>query len=146
MVKKTLGSSMEDHLEAIYWMIEEKGYARGSEIASFLGHKPSSVTQMLEKLRNLELIKHEKYDIILLTPKGKRIARQVGRKHKTLVTFLILLGVDRKIAEVDACKIEHVASAETMEKITELVKSLQEATDETNTPSDYKGLLRKVNR
>jgi Mn-dependent DtxR family transcriptional regulator len=127
MRKKKFSSSMEDYLEAIYWQIEEKGEARMSEISSFLGHKPPSVTEMLEKLSERGLIKHKKYGVILLTPRGRKIAKEVSSRHKILTSFLELLGINKKIAEVDACKIEHVVDPKTIDRLRKFVEFMGEA-------------------
>ncbi len=126
MKRKKVSPSMEDHLEVIYWLVEEKGEARPSEISSFLGHKLPSVTEMLEKLSREGLIKHEKYGAVLLTPRGRRIAKEVSSRHVDLISFLEILGVDRKTAEIDACKIEHVVNPKTMKRLRKLVEFAQE--------------------
>jgi Mn-dependent DtxR family transcriptional regulator len=133
---------MEDYLEAIYWQIEGKGEARTSDISSFLGHKPSSVTEMLEKLSERGLIRHEKYGGILLTPRGKEIAEEVSGRHKTLARFLELLGVDRKTAEIDACKIEHVVDPKSMRRIKGLVEFIQTTPEEPKWLKHYEHFVK----
>ena len=63
--------SMEDYLEQIYMLIEEKGYARVSDIAELLGVHPSSVTKMVQKLDREEYLVYEKYRGLMLTAKGR---------------------------------------------------------------------------
>jgi len=64
--------SMEDYIEQIYMLIEEKGYARVSDIAEALAVHPSSVTKMVQKLDKDEYLIYEKYRGLILTPKGKK--------------------------------------------------------------------------
>lgn len=64
--------SMEDYIEQIYLLIENKGYARVSDIAEALSVHPSSVTKMVQKLDRNEYLIYEKYRGLILTPKGKR--------------------------------------------------------------------------
>ncbi len=142
MGTKKFSSSMEDYLEAIYWMVEGKGEARTSEISSFLGHKPSSVTEMLEKLSKRGLIKHEKYGAILLTSRGRKVAKEISSRHKTLISFLELLGVDRKTAEIDACKMEHVVNRRTMNRLRKLVEFVQEAPEEPEWLKHYEHFVK----
>jgi DtxR family Mn-dependent transcriptional regulator len=124
---KKLSTSMQDHLEAIYWLSGTSGHTSCSEIASFMDHKPPSITKMLGRLKEEGLIKHEKYDIVELTAKGKRFARELDEKHKTIERMLRIIGVDSVNAERDACEIEHVVSLTTMEKFERLVDFLQES-------------------
>ena len=63
--------SMEDYIEQIYLLIDEKGYARVSDIAEALSVHPSSVTKMVQKLDKDEYLIYEKYRGLVLTTKGK---------------------------------------------------------------------------
>lgn len=127
MSERKLSSSAEDYLEAIYLLAREKGKVRTTSIASFLGHKPSSVTEMLRKLSDDGLVKHEKYSTVIFTPRGEEIARRVFNRHKDLANFLQLLGADKESAEINACKIGHVVDPETMEKLRRFLKFVEEA-------------------
>ncbi len=126
-MKKKLSESIEDYLEAIYRIESKKGLVRTSDISSFFGHKPSSVTEMLQKLDGQGLVNYEKYRGVTLTESGKRVAKEVSRKHETLSSFLKILGVDEGIAEEDACRIEHSVHKETMETLRKFVGFVQEA-------------------
>jgi len=126
-MKKRLSESMEDYLEIIYRLEEKKGFARTSDISSFFGHKPSSVTGMLQKLDGQGLVNYEKYRGVTLTAKGKQLAKDVSRRHETLVSFLKVLGIDKEIAEEDACRIEHAVHKETIERLRKFVGFVQKA-------------------
>ncbi len=124
---KKFSSSMEDYLEAIYQISRERGEARISEISTLLGHKPPSVTEMLEKLGKIGMIQHKKYGSVLLTPEGKKLAKKVMHRHETLTSFLLLLGIDRKTAERDACRIEHVVHPKTVWRLRKLVEFIKKS-------------------
>ena len=126
-MKKRLSESMEDYLEIIYRLEEKKGFARTSDISSFFGHKPSSVTGMLQKLDEQALVNYEKYRGVTLTAKGKQLAKDVSRRHETLVSFLKVLGIDKEIAEEDACRIEHAVHKDTIERLRKFVGFVQKA-------------------
>jgi len=126
-MKKRLSESMEDYLEIIYRLEKKKGFARTSDISSFFGHKPSSVTGMLQKLDEQALVNYEKYRGVTLTAKGKQLAKDVSRRHETLVSFLKVLGIDKEIAEEDACRIEHAVHKETIERLRKFVSFVQKA-------------------
>ncbi len=142
MDKKKFSSSVEDYLEAIYFIAKKKDRVKTSDIASFLGHKPPSVTEMLEKLSKEGLVKHKKYGIVSLTPRGMRIAKEVSSKHMVLVSFLELLGMDRRIAEIDACKIEHVVTRKTMNRLKKLVEFVQRAPKKPEWLEHYKHFIK----
>ncbi|MCK4405163.1 MAG: metal-dependent transcriptional regulator [Hadesarchaea archaeon] len=142
MGKKKFSSSVEDYLEAIYFLTNEETSVKTSNIASFLEHKPPSVTEMLEKLSKEGLVKHEKYGTVSLTPQGLRVAEEVGARHKTLIIFLELLGVDRGTAEIDACKIEHVLNRRTMNRLRRFVEFVQKAPKKPEWLEHYKHFVK----
>jgi len=138
MGKRKLSPSVEDYLEAIYLLAREKDNVRTTDIASFLGHKPPSVTEMLGKLGEDGLVKHEKYGAVSLTPRGRKIATEVSSRHVDLISFLRLLGVDKKSAEADACKIEHIVNPKTMEKLRKFLRFVGEAPEKPQWLDHYR--------
>lgn len=142
MGKKKFSPSVEDYLEAIYCIAKEKDKVKTSDITSFLGHKPPSVTEMMEKLSKEGLVKHKKYGTVSLTPQGMRVAEEVGSRHMALISFLELLGVDRGTAEIDACKIEHVVTRRTMNRLKKLVEFVQRAPKEPEWLEHYKHFIK----
>ena len=76
-----------------------------------------SVVKAIGELKKLELATQEPYGNIELTEKGRRVASLVLGRHTLLKAFLQKLGVSESIAEKDACLMEHILSAETMERI-----------------------------
>ncbi|MHC1587573.1 MAG: transcriptional regulator MntR [Candidatus Syntropharchaeia archaeon] len=119
--------SVEDYLEAIYNLIEKKGYARTIDIANHLKIRSPSVTEMLQKLDKEGFIIYEKYRGIKLTSKGEEIAKSVKKRHEILARFLEILGVEREIAEENACSIEHSVHPETMERLSKFVEFVSSA-------------------
>lgn len=112
----------EDYLEAIDAVIQKKGYAKVKDISNILGVGPSSVTEMFQKLNNSGYINYEKYGGVTLTHKGKKIALETKRKHMMLHDFLLILGLNDKVADEDACKIEHVLNPESLDRLTKFVE------------------------
>ncbi|OFV66715.1 MAG: iron (metal) dependent repressor, DtxR family [Candidatus Syntrophoarchaeum butanivorans] len=115
----------EDYLEAIYELIQEKGYARAVDIARRLNVRPPSVTEMVQRLGNSGFLIYERYRGITLTEEGERVARSVLKRHNLLFDFLTLLGVDKEVAEQDACEIEHHLHPESIEAIATLLTLLR---------------------
>lgn len=99
--------SMEDYLERIYKLIDEKGYARVSDIAEGLEVHPSSVTKMIQKLDKDEYLVYEKYRGLVLTHKGKRMGKRLVDRHQLLESFLKLIGVREENIYRDVEGIEH---------------------------------------
>ncbi|MDP6490172.1 MAG: metal-dependent transcriptional regulator [Kiritimatiellia bacterium] len=122
-VATELSASLEDYLEAIYQVMAEHGEARGKDIADRLGVAASSVTNALRGLAKRDLIRHEPYDRITLTDKGRRIARDVVHRHEVLTDFLTnVLAVDEATATDCACKMEHVVGDDIMERLVAYIK------------------------
>lgn len=125
MVNCKTTTAAQDYLEAIYELIEEKGYAKVVDIAERLTLKGPSVTRMVQKLSRDGFLKSEKYRGIIMTEKGKVTARDMQRRHQLLREFLELLGVDRKTANMDAEGMEHHVSRKTLRCIDDFVKANQ---------------------
>ncbi len=118
--------SAEDYLERIYELIEDKGYARTIDIAHTLRIRQPSVTHMVQKLGRTGFLRYEKSRALMLTSKGKRVARAVRRRHQVLEEFFSLLGVDAGVAQHDLDGIEHHLSPASVERIEDLVRFLRE--------------------
>ncbi|MCR5414232.1 MAG: metal-dependent transcriptional regulator [Kiritimatiellae bacterium] len=109
--------SLEDYIEAIHMLIEDKGSACVRDVAKMLDVKMPSVVKAIHELKKMELVTQEPYGPILLTETGRSLAQNVLDRHKLLRSFLVKLGVSGKIADRDACRMEHILSAETLDKI-----------------------------
>lgn len=120
-VRKMPTPSMEDYLERIYKLIDEKGYARVSDIAEGLEVHPSSVTKMIQKLDKDEYVIYEKYRGLVLTSKGKKIGKRLVDRHHLLEEFLEMIGVDEENIYKDVEGIEHHLSWDSITRIAALV-------------------------
>jgi len=109
--------SLEDYLEAIYMIVRDGRVACVRDVARHLNVKMPSVVKAIHELKKLGLVTQEPYSPIELTAKGKRVAGVVLNRHTLLRKFLMKLGVSRKNADKDACLMEHILSAETLDKI-----------------------------
>lgn len=118
--------SMEDYIEQIYMLIEEKGYARVSDIAEALSVHPSSVTKMVQKLDKDEYLIYEKYRGLILTPKGKKIGKRLVFRHELLEQLLSTIGVKEENIYTDVEGIEHHLSWDSIDRIGDLVQYFQE--------------------
>jgi Mn-dependent DtxR family transcriptional regulator len=118
--------SMEDYIEQIYMLIEEKGYARVSDIAEALSVHPSSVTKMVQKLDKDEYLVYEKYRGLVLTSKGKKIGKRLVFRHDLLEQFLKIIGVKDENIYNDVEGIEHHLSWDSIDRIGDLVQFFEE--------------------
>ena len=118
--------SMEDYIEQIYILIEEKGYARVSDIAEALSVHPSSVTKMVQKLDKDEYLVYEKYRGLILTPKGKKIGKRLVYRHELLEQLLRTIGVMEENIYNDVEGIEHHLSWNAIDRIGDLVEFFEE--------------------
>jgi DtxR family Mn-dependent transcriptional regulator len=84
---------------------------------------------MFQKLKKADLINYEKYGAVTLTAKGKSIAKKTKKKHDILRKFLLILGIDEKTADMDACKIEHIVNPQTMDRLTKFVEFVNKKKD-----------------
>ncbi|AEB24684.1 MULTISPECIES: transcriptional regulator MntR [Bacillus] len=133
--------SMEDYIEQIYMLIEEKGYARVSDIAEALAVHPSSVTKMVQKLDKDEYLIYEKYRGLVLTSKGKKIGKRLVYRHELLEQFLRIIGVDEEKIYNDVEGIEHHLSWNSIDRIGDLVQYFE---DDDSRKKELKSVQKKT--
>lgn len=115
--------SGEDYLEAVLELEQEHGTVRLTDVAKKIGVTKPSVSRAMKILQTDGYIHQETYGAIELTAKGRLKASQVYHRHKTLTIFLEeVLGVTPETAENDACRMEHILSPQTMERLASFVK------------------------
>lgn len=120
---QSVSESLENYLEAIYHIMDEKQAARAKDIAQRLQVKASSVTGALRLLAERGLVNYAPYDLITLTPRGKRIAKDIVFRHQTLRDFFVkVLSVDEKAADETACKMEHVIPRSIVDRLIKFVE------------------------
>ncbi len=116
---------MEDYLEVIYELIQQKGYATTGDISTYLNVSAPSVTKMVQRLRDTDYLIYERYKGLSLTEKGMDVARGIRQRHGILTEFLIMLGVDEGAAHRDAEGIEHYLEPRTLERLERFVKIMK---------------------
>ena len=109
--------SAENYLEAIFILKHRNGYVRSIDVATELGYSKPSISRAMKLLRENNYITMEDSGYIQLTETGASIAERMYERHAFLSQFLMSLGVDEQVAIADACRIEHVISQETFERL-----------------------------
>jgi DtxR family Mn-dependent transcriptional regulator len=123
---ETLSSNMEDYLEAIFHISEEKQAARAKDIADRVQVNKSSVTGALRSLSEKGLVNYAPYDIITLTAKGKKLAAEIVRRHEALKEFFVkILLIDKDEAEEASCRVEHAVSKNIIDRLIHFVEFME---------------------
>lgn len=118
MTSVKITASLEDYIEAIYKIIEEKQGVRAVDIANRLDVKKSSVTEALKNLAEKNLVNYGRYGVISLTEQGNIVAQKVIEKHKVLYDFFSnILGVSSEEAQENACRVEHVITEDVLQRL-----------------------------
>lgn len=122
----SLSASLEDYLEAIYQICADRGgVARMRDIAKRLKVSTPSANAAVTRLGQSGLVSHERYEYVELTEQGTEYAERIVRRHRMLKRFLSkVLGVSPRVAERDACLLEHGVSPETTERLVDFMEGL----------------------
>lgn len=118
-------SRVEDYLEAIYHLDQEKGYISASDISERLGVTSPTVSSMVTNLAKKGYLVHERYRGMKLTDSGAKLARSVIRRHEAIFDFLSMLGIGKEVAYEDTEGIEHHLHPITINKFERLVDFLK---------------------
>lgn len=114
--------SAENYLEAILMIRKQKGSVRSIDIAHELSFSKPSVSVAMKALKDDDYINIDEHGSITLTEKGLEVAESVYERHELIASLLISLGVSEEVAYEDSCKIEHVISKETFDKLKQYAK------------------------
>jgi DtxR family Mn-dependent transcriptional regulator len=121
-----LSQSLEDYLEAILEIEGEKHAARPKDIARRLEVSAPSVTAALQNLGGRGLVNYAPYDVVTLTSRGHRLARDVRRRHDALRRFFgDFLRLDSSEADHLACHMEHQLSPQALERLVQLMDFIE---------------------
>lgn len=119
MCNISLTSSTEDYLEAVLVLQQKHGYIRCVDVAGYLGVTKPSVSRAVKELSKKKCLLKKDDGTLSLTEQGRQIAQQIYEKHQFFTKQLIEAGVPRDIAVQDACRLEHVISETSFNKLKE---------------------------
>ena len=114
--------SAENYLETIFMLGQRQPFVRSIDIANELGFSKPSVSVAMKNLRNSGHIIVDNNGYITLTEAGRQIAEVMFERHTLISNWLTQLGVSPETATEDACRIEHVLSAESFEAVKTFIK------------------------
>ena len=112
-----INASAENYLEAIYMLKKKTDFVRSIDVAHELSFTKASVSVAMKSFREKGYITIDEAGGISLTGEGLAIAEKVFERHHIIASALIAIGVDKETAFDDSCKIEHVISDESFEKL-----------------------------
>ena len=125
--------SAENYLEAILVLTQKNGQVRSIDVAHYTGFSKPSISRAVGLLRDNGYVSIDQNGLLGLTESGMQIATRMDiasrmlDRHHTLTKFLMELGVDAETAAEDACRIEHVLSEETFDKLKQHAKAYIDA-------------------
>ena len=114
--------SAENYLEAILVLTQRNGQVRSIDVAHYTGFSKPSISRAVGLLRDNGYVSIDQNGLLGLTEAGLKIAETIYERHTVLTDLLTKLGVSPETAAEDACRIEHVISAETFDKLKEHVR------------------------
>lgn len=119
-------ASGEDYLEAVLVLQKEKGMVRSVDLARHMGFSKPSISHAVGVLRDGGFLTMDTDGYLHLTEAGREVAEKIYERHCVLTSGLIKLGVDPKQAETDACRMEHVVSDESFQKLRKALEDIAE--------------------
>lgn len=141
LINASLSANMQDYLEAILELETARQVARVRDIAARLKVHVSSVSNALRVLKTRELVEHESYGYVTLTPLGRNLAQQVQQRHEAIVDFLQrILVMPGEQAEEEACRLEHALGQDGLERLKALNEFMRAHPD---VEEDWRGHLRE---
>ena len=113
----TLHESAEMYLETIYELSLTSNSVRSIDVAESMGYSKPSVSRAVGLLKQGGYLITDEDGFLVLTEEGHSVAARIYDRHRVLSLMLEAIGVDKKTASEDACKIEHVISEETFQAL-----------------------------
>jgi Mn-dependent DtxR family transcriptional regulator len=122
----SLTASMEDYLEMIYRLSLNTGFTRIHELSDALNVQPPSATKMVQRLAEINLLKYEKYGVLILEEEGKFMGEMLLKRHNTIEEFLKIMDIPEISILKETEKIEHTLSNETVKRFGEYINFLMD--------------------
>jgi len=120
--RETLSPTQEDYLEAISRLAKTKGAARVRDIARMHEVRKSSVTAALKSLAGKGLVNYEPYELVTLTPRGRKIAKEIIERHEVIRSFFEdVLRVEPDKADANACRVEHAIEQDVLDRMAQFL-------------------------
>ena len=123
---KKLHASGEDYLEAVLVIQKKKGMVRSVDVSRHMEVSKPSVCHAVATLRDGGFLTMDEDHFLQLTVVGREVAEKIYERHCFFTEQLIAAGVDPKTAEADACRIEHIISDESFDRLKEADAQKQE--------------------
>ncbi len=105
----------QDYVEAVSDIVHRQGVCRVKDLAEHMGVSHVTVSRIIARLLDEQLVETEPYRPIRLTAKGERLAAESRRRHDVVFRFLVALGVPDAEASSDAEGIEHHVGPATLQ-------------------------------
>lgn len=139
---KPLTASMEDYLEMIYRLSLNTGFTRIHELSHALNVQPPSATKMVQKLAELQLLKYEKYGVLILEEKGKILGDELLNRHNVIENFLRILDVSESDVLEETEKIEHTLSKQTTKCFQDFLQFIKDNPEIVSRFKTYRNTLK----
>ncbi len=139
-----LTASMEDYLEMIYRLSSKSGFTRINELSDALNVHPPSATRMVQRLGKENLLKYEKYGVIILKEEGKTLGELLLKRHNTIENFLRAIGIPDEILLKETEKIEHTISEYTEKCFETFISFIKDNSEFKKKYDEYKIQNRNV--
>ena len=123
--KRHTTASGEDYLEAILVLQKKMGMVRSIDLARHMGFSKPSISHAVGVLKNGGFLTMDEDHFLHLTDVGREVAEKIFERHCFFTEQLITAGVDPKTAEADACRIEHIISDESFDRLKEAAEQEQ---------------------
>ena len=128
-----LQESGEMYLETIYILSEKSSFVRSIDICEYMGYSKPSVSRAVSILKKGGYVVSDSEGYLSLTDSGRSIAAKIYERHTAITDFLVRIGVDRKTAAQDACRMEHDISDETFLAIKRHAEKSNKSVSDNNT-------------
>ena len=115
-------ASGEDYLEAVLILQKKQGMVRSIDLARHMGFSKPSISHAVGVLRDGGFLTMDEDGFLHLTDIGREVAEKIYERHQFFTEQLVAAGVDRETAEQDACRIEHVISDTSFQKLKEKMR------------------------
>jgi len=135
-IQDRITPTIEDYLEAILRIQDERGVVRIKEISQALGVTYPSTSGIIKKMESMGLVEHERYGYVRLTDNGRQVGALIARREEVLFRFFReILKLDEEVSRADACRVEHAISQQTAERLVKFIQFVIECPHNTQVGS-----------